>query len=112
MCILTEWLYFICIFYFSEGRISSSWFSLETEHEEMVQLNMGHLLQALLGCPNLTPSLSNGLINFDHTSLDLPKINTCAPSITFSRTKHLQNYSSFQEAIVNVVVGAYGFGNA
>jgi hypothetical protein len=60
----------------------------------------------------LTPSLSSGLIKFDHDSLDLPRINTCAPSITFSRIKQIKNYSEFQEAVLNVVVGAYGFGSA
>lgn len=70
----------------------------------MVQLNIGHLLQALIGCPNLTPNLSGRLIQFDHSSLD-PKINTCAPSVTFSRVEQLQNYSEFQEAMLNVIVG-------
>lgn len=93
--------------FISEGRISTAWFSLETEDEEMVQLIIGHLLQALTGCPNLTPNLSGGLMKFDYSSLDLPKINTCAPSV-----KQLQNYSAFKEAMLNVIVGAYGFGNA
>lgn len=75
----------------------------------MVQLNIGHL-QALIGCPNLTPNLSSGLIN--HSSFDLLKINTCAPSVTFSRVKQLQNYSAFQEAMLNVIVGANGYRNA
>lgn len=101
-----------CLKNIEKGRISTPWLSLDTDQEEVVQLNIGHLLQALLGCPNLTPYLSSGLIKFDHESFDLPRINTCAPSITFSRIKQIQNYTAFQEAVLNVVVGAYGFGSA
>lgn len=104
-CADQEFEFYKILFLFQRVEFQQHGFLLKQD-EEMVQLNIGHLLQALIGCPNLTPNLSGGLIKFDHSSLDLPKINTCAPSVTFSRVKQLQ------EAMLNVIVGAYGFGNA
>ncbi|XP_060083297.1 uncharacterized protein LOC132562566 [Ylistrum balloti] len=95
-----------------KGRISTPWLSMDTGVEDIVELNMGHLCQALLGCPKLLTSMNSGSIQFDHKSSNLPTVNTCAPSITFSKTEELQNYCTFQEVLQNVIVGAYGFGIA
>ncbi|XP_060078764.1 G2/M phase-specific E3 ubiquitin-protein ligase-like [Ylistrum balloti] len=95
-----------------KGRISTPWLSMDTGVEDIVELNMGHLCQALLGCPKLLTSMNSGSIQFDHKSSNLPTVNTCAPSITFSKTEELQNDCTFQEVLQNVIVGAYGFGIA
>ncbi len=66
-----------------------------------VTLNMDHVLQSLLGCTRLPVNLSFGTIQFDHISRHLPKVNACAPSILFTKTKELENYETFEEILLS-----------
>ena len=54
--------------------------------------------------------MTSGLIEFDHESKHCSKVNTCLPSILFSNVKAIKNYDQFENAMMNIVVGAYGFG--
>ncbi|XP_053376238.1 uncharacterized protein LOC123546668 [Mercenaria mercenaria] len=97
-----------------KGKVTTPWVDLHVEDatEQEVTLSIGHALQALLGCTRIPLNIDCGLIEFDHISCHLPKVNTCAPSITFSRTRDLQNYSLFEETMMNIIVCSYGFGSA
>ena len=111
-----KWLFFCLIIkiYFSENKITSQWGDIYTDYweEAEMQINMAHVLQALLGCTRLPVNLECGLIEFDHTSNHLPKVNMCAPSLIFSKIKDLQNYDTFHETMLYIIVGSYGFGSA
>ena len=96
--------------YIPGGKISCISIDGETGASSEVDLNTGHLLQALIGCPALPSSITEGIITFDHHSDYLTTVNTCAPSINFSQISYIKNYSSFEELMKNVMVGAYGFG--
>jgi hypothetical protein len=71
---------------------------------------MGDLLQALLGCPALPKGINEGLLVFDHKSDQLTTVNTCAPSINFSKLSEIKHYNTFEELMKNILVGSYGFG--
>ncbi|WAR20278.1 G2E3-like protein [Mya arenaria] len=92
------------------GKISCISIDAETGSSSEVNLNTGHLLQALIGCPALPSCITEGIITFDHKSDYLTTVNTCAPSINFSKLSVIKNYSSFEELMKNVIVGSYGFG--
>ncbi|WAQ95694.1 G2E3-like protein [Mya arenaria] len=92
------------------GKISCISIDAETGSSSEVNPNTGHLLQALIGCPALPSCITEGIITFDHKSDYLTTVNTCAPSINFSKLSVIKNYSSFEELMKNVIVGSYGFG--
>lgn len=69
-------------------------------------MNMGHLT----GSPKLPRNISNRLILFVHCSERLITVNTCAPSISFSKCRTNQEYEKFEESFLNIIVGAPGFG--
>ena len=73
------------VLFVSGGHISCTRVDFESETAEDVILNMGDLLQALLGCPALPKGINEGLLKFDHKSDQLTTVNTCAPSINFSK---------------------------
>ena len=91
--------------------MSTDWINIENGQQTAVQLNTGHILQALIGTTTIPHNLINGLIMFDHTQKNLSSVNTCAPSISFSDVTSLQKYENFETHFLNIVVGAYGFGN-
>lgn len=86
------------------------WINVDDGTEEEVNINIGHLLQALLGSPCLPMNVDSGLIVFDHQAKRLATVNTCAPSITLSNIMEYHNYAKFQDSFLNIIVGAYGFG--
>ncbi|WAR06138.1 hypothetical protein MAR_021507 [Mya arenaria] len=92
------------------GKISCISIDAETGSSSEVNLNTGHLLQALIRCPALPSCITEGIITFDHKSDYLTTVNTCAPSVNFSKLSVIKNYSSFEELMKNVIVGSYGFG--
>ncbi|WAR07778.1 UPL1-like protein, partial [Mya arenaria] len=95
-----------------KSKIITPWLDVNDGNQPDVTLNMGHVLQSLLGCTRLPVNLSFGTIQFDHISRHLPKVNTCAPSILFTKTKELENYETFEEILLYIIVGSYGFGTA
>ncbi|WAR09729.1 hypothetical protein MAR_034805, partial [Mya arenaria] len=95
-----------------KSKIITPWLDVNDGNQPDVTLNMGHVLQSLLGCTRLPVNLSYGTIQFDHISRHLPKVNTCAPSILFTKTKELENYETFEEILLYIIVGSYGFGTA
>ncbi|KAK6186488.1 hypothetical protein SNE40_008517 [Patella caerulea] len=92
------------------SKISTPWINPDTLEEQIITLNTGHILQALLGSPRIPSNISCGIMTFDHVSNGLTTINTCAPSISFSNLKLIKTYSRFEESLLLVVVGAHGFG--
>ena len=94
------------------GQISSPWIDIENESYICAEtvVTMNHLLKALVGCPSLPRNISSGLVIFDHNSKQLSTVNTCAPSITFSRISELQEYSTLETMMLNIIIAAYGFG--
>ena len=77
---------------------------------ENVTMTLADLLQALVGCSGIPRGLESGLLIFNHESHKLSYVNTCAPSVTFCRTAHLQKYKYFEETMKDVVFGTIGFG--
>ena len=92
--------------------MTTAWINPEDGKEENIELTMEHILQALLGCSRIPKMLIAGFINFDHTSVYMATVNTCEPSIRFSKTDRIQDYAEFQETMIYIIVGAYGFGCA
>ncbi|KAK3581808.1 hypothetical protein CHS0354_028815 [Potamilus streckersoni] len=92
------------------GNIRSTWMNLDDGREEDVQINMGHLLQSLVGSTPLPVNIASGIIEFNHTIKKLTTVNTCAPSITFYSTVENQEYEKFVESFINIIVASYGFG--
>lgn len=89
-------------------HISSTWIDVEDGSSAETVLNMDNLLQALIGCPSIPTSISEGIITFDYISDRMTSVNTCAPAINFSKLADIKNYSSFEEVMKNIIVGSYG----
>ena len=98
------------ISFVSGQQVLTPWIDLDNNTNVNTVLDMGHVLQALIGCPSLPKDLSNGLLTFDHASKGLTTVNTCGPSINFTRITELGNFDNFQTMMKNIIVGAYGFG--
>ncbi|XP_055955241.1 probable E3 ubiquitin-protein ligase HERC3 isoform X2 [Patella vulgata] len=94
------------------GKITSEWISLNdiTDVNTPVKLTIKDFLQAVTGSSSISNNIKIGLILFDHKSELLTTVNTCAPSITFSQTSSLKEYSFLEKSMINIIVGAYGFG--
>ncbi|WAR28253.1 hypothetical protein MAR_013957, partial [Mya arenaria] len=56
-----------------KSKIITPWLDVNDGNQPDVTLNMGHVLQSLLGCTRLPVNLSFGTIQFDHISRHLPK---------------------------------------
>ena len=92
------------------GQVSSPWVNIEDDSSSETVLSMDNLLQALIGCSSIPCSLEEGIITFDHSSKQWTTVNTCAPSINFSRLSDIKSYSGFEQMMINLLVGSYGFG--
>ena len=91
-------------------KVLTPWIDLDNNTNINTVLDMGHLLQALIGCPALPSDIPNGLMTFDHESKGLTTINTCGPSINFTRINEIGDYDRFQSMMKSIIVDAYGFG--
>jgi len=94
----------------SGRKIQTRWYNMAEDQEDDVTLNMSHFLQAVVGSPSLPTNVLSGLLVFDHTGKQLSTVNTCAPSIKFSNIIEIQSEEKFQKDMLNIIVGAYGFG--
>ncbi|XP_053386140.1 uncharacterized protein LOC128550670 isoform X2 [Mercenaria mercenaria] len=92
------------------GKVLCTRIDVDTDTSTDEVLDMGNLMQALIGCPAFPSSITEGIITFDHNSDQLTTINTCAPSINFSKLSEIKDYSSFEELMKYIIVGSYGFG--
>ncbi|WAR18586.1 LOW QUALITY PROTEIN: G2E3-like protein, partial [Mya arenaria] len=89
------------------GKVSCTKIDVDTGTSADVVLDMRNLLQALIGCQAFPSNITEGIITFDHKSDQLTTINTCAPSINFSKLSEFKNYSSFEELMKHIIVGSY-----
>ncbi|XP_052769819.1 uncharacterized protein LOC128209697 [Mya arenaria] len=96
------------------GAISTDWVKMNSSEESLkeVTINLGDVLQALIGCRSLPRNIKSGEMEFDHLSNQLSYVNTCAPSIIFTRTKELVNYEKLEHHLICIIVEAEGFGLA
>ncbi|XP_052786274.1 E3 ubiquitin-protein ligase Itchy-like [Mya arenaria] len=97
-----------------ENAISTDWVKMNSSEESLkeVTINLGDVLQALIGCRSLPRNIKSGEMEFDHLSNQLSYVNTCAPSIIFTRTKELVNYEKLEHHLICIIVEAEGFGLA
>lgn len=103
--------------YLIGGNISTNWLYLgegEDITESIVTLNMGHVLQALIGCRRLPTNMMKGAgtIEFDHIQSRLTTANTCAPSLCLGSTKLLHDYQELEKHIIHIITETDGFGIA
>ena len=73
-------------------------------------MSVTDVIQAFVGCPGIPRDLDSGLINFNHKSLNLTIINTCAPSILFQNTKLISSFNMFENLMKDIIFGTVGFG--
>jgi hypothetical protein len=106
-------------FFFLGGNVSTQWNDIqslddETTADSVVTLHMGHVLQALVGCPRIPTNMRKGVgsIEFDHSKNWLSFANTCAPSICFSSTALLENYEQVEKHMLSIITETDGFGIA
>lgn len=90
--------------------MSTPWIDLYEDVEKNVVINTSHVLQALTASESLPRNIDSGLIEFRHTSDDMSTVNTCAPSITFSKTASFEDYDVFEKHFISIIVEAVGFG--
>ncbi|XP_060085308.1 uncharacterized protein LOC132564690 [Ylistrum balloti] len=100
-----------------KNKISSTWLNpwhdgQDTPEDQTKAISLENVSQALIGSPRLPRDVSKGNIQFDYKSSNLSSVNTCVPFITFSNIDSIQAYEKFEEAMIFIVVGAYGFGCA
>ncbi|KAL4217141.1 hypothetical protein ACF0H5_023595 [Mactra antiquata] len=71
--------------------ISTNWVNVEDGEysERTVTVNMGHVLQAFIGCGALPKNITAGAIDFCLTSDQFSYVNTCAPSFASVEPKTL-----------------------
>ena len=96
--------------FFAEGRVSSAYVSPYGDQDVEVQVTIHDALQAFIGCPSLPRDITSGLVEFNHKSSSLSVVNTCAPSILFQNTTHLQDFDLFKQEMINIILGTEGFG--
>ncbi|WAR27605.1 hypothetical protein MAR_013309 [Mya arenaria] len=96
------------------GTISTDWVKMNSSEKSLkeVTINLGDVLQALIGCKSLPRNIKSGEMEFDHLSNQLSYVNTCAPSVIFTRTKNLVNYEKPEHHLICIIVEAEGFGLA
>lgn len=96
-------------FHISEGKISRDCYDAEKDATVQITLTLEYVLTALLGCEDIPSNLETGRIEFDHGATGLLSINTCAPSITFTKVKELQQFDHFQDKFSFALIGSKDF---
>ncbi|WAR30892.1 hypothetical protein MAR_033434 [Mya arenaria] len=96
--------------YWLRGNVSTRLINLnaaeENASDEQVTLNMGHVLQALIGCSRFSRNMGkgSGMIDFDHTAQRFSHVNTCMPGICFSSTKSLTESEQLEKHHICIIM--------
>ncbi|XP_052818014.1 uncharacterized protein LOC128244036 [Mya arenaria] len=94
------------------GQIETPWLNLDEPYStKNATINMGHVLQTLLGCPRPPRNITagTGLIEFNHKDNRLSHVNTCAPSLCFAATRSLNNYNELEKHMMHIIRDSDGF---
>ena len=94
--------------FFSEGKITTNFYDMETDSTSAINLTLELVLMSLIGSEDIPTQLKDGCLEFDHSDSGLPRLNTCAPAIVFHDVAALQDYNAFEEALTTTLIGARG----